>query len=73
MFHEINFSPFSNNVLDYVGRPDLHTIKGSKVNISHDVGGFTLKLDGQVKALKLSNTEASYTLNKWQVGIHTKD
>lgn len=70
-FREIDFSPFRNNVLDYVGRIDLQTPNGTEVQIKKDMfgGGFTVIIGSKTFGPKMSNVEASYVLNAHQVGV----
>lgn len=65
---EINFSPFANNVLDYVGKDNLSTPGGQKVEIDRAGMGFRVKIGGKVVADKQDNLGASFALNMAQVG-----
>ncbi len=65
---EINFSPYANNVLDYVGRMDLETADGRYVLVQRDGVNITVIID-DVRYEKLSNVQASYVLNCNQAGI----
>ncbi len=69
MHHEINFGPFATNVLDSVGRKDLCTSDGQKVEIRHYCpSGFTIYI-GRAKVCEyVDNLQASYILNMAQVG-----
>ena len=68
MFELINFSPFANNVLDFLLATDLRTPNGRCIAITHDPQGFTIYLDGKPVAEGESNVSASYVLNTLNVG-----
>ena len=67
-FREINFSPFANNVLDFVGRNDLVTSAGERVLLSRSGLDFIIAI-GYLKWETDDNIEASYILNSCQVGV----
>lgn len=69
MFKQISFSPFTNNVLDFVGATDLVTQSlREPVKITHSPRGFAIDIDGRIVAEGLSNVAASYALNARCVG-----
>ena len=69
-FREINFGPYGTlNVLDAVGRIDLRTKGGQKVEVKrYTPGGFTIYIGGVRMHENLDNLQASYALNSAQVG-----
>jgi len=69
IYHEeINFSPYATNVLDCLDRTDLSTPYGDKVNIKMVGMEFEIEI-GDRLFTAYSNTEASYILNSFEVGI----
>ncbi len=69
MSKPINFSPFAQNVLDYVGRENLRTASGKVVAIYQTGSGFDIFIDGTSVAQDVDNLQASYILNTNEVGI----
>ena len=70
-FNAINFTPFQNNVLDFVDRPGLVRSNGDEVTISRmGDGAFVITIAGRKYETK-DNVEASYILNSAQVGMNT--
>lgn len=68
--HEINFSPYANNILDFTERNDLITPKGERVSITNLYGrGFKIAI-GEHEFMTQDNWEASFVLNSAQVGIN---
>ena len=67
-FQELNFSPYACNVLDYVGRDGLVTANNQPVKIQHLTAGFVITIDYN-QFTPMSNLDASYLLNSWQVGV----
>lgn len=66
--HPIQFNPFTNNVLDYVGREDLITPDGDSVKIVCRMGGgFDVTIKGKTEK-NFNNLAASAWLNKHHVG-----
>lgn len=62
---EINFNPYTANVLDYVGRPLVEINTGKKVWIQQSMSdGFIIHVDGKVLKSGLSNIAASSVLNR---------
>lgn len=67
-FREIKFSPYNNNVLDYVGR-NLQTANGQPVTVTQSMRGeFIITIDGKTTE-HLANFAASHLLNENHVGI----
>jgi hypothetical protein len=63
MFKALNFSPFKNNVLDYVGEP-LVTEDGKKVEIQQKMDGkFVVLADGKEVFSSKDNIQVSAFLN----------
>ena len=67
---EINFSPYSNNVLDYTNNDKLETPDGNPVNITQSGLDFIIVIGHELYHTNC-NLEASYILNTHQVGIKT--
>jgi len=70
-FQQITFSPFSNNVLEYVDNKKfyLYTIDNKKVTIKHFIK-FTISIEGKEDFITDNNIQASYYLNINQVGFY---
>lgn len=63
---EINFNPYTANVLDYVGKP-LVNIYAEKVLIQQRMNGsFMIFIDDKLAEDGLSNIAASSVLNRMQ-------
>ena len=69
MHKEINFSPYANNVLDFIDRDDLVTPTGEAVSITRQGMDFKIQI-GAHHSIAYSNHDASYVLNTHQVGIN---
>jgi len=67
-YSEINFSPFQNNVLDYINK-ELVNWKGEQVFIRQDGIDFVIIFDGKEVYRASDNLDISYFLNQYQVGI----
>jgi hypothetical protein len=67
-FKGINFSPFQNNVIDFLGREDLITRSGIPVTLRQFGMEFKINIGADYLST-YSNTEASYFLNTREVGI----
>jgi hypothetical protein len=62
---EINFNPYTANVLDYVGRPLLKNATGETVWIQQSMRGeFMIYVNGKLAEDGLSNIAASSVLNR---------
>lgn len=62
---EINFHPWKNNVLDYVGRKLVSTKTGEEVIVAQAmVDGFMIYVNGVLIESRLSNLAASSVLNR---------
>ena len=66
--HEINFSPFATNVLDWVDKSGLQTPDGQPVHITRNGMAFVIWFKGD-KRETYDNLEASYILNSNEVGV----
>lgn len=64
----INFSPFANNVLDYLGR-QLQTPDGTEVIITKPMTEFVVKFNGITVFESNDNIAVSYFLNQREVGV----
>jgi len=63
---EINFNPYTANVLDYVGKP-LATVDGRRVQITQAMNGdFAILVNGEPVESGLGNLAASSILNRMQ-------
>lgn len=63
---EINFNPYTANVLDYVGR-ELVNVDGQQVMVAQNMRGeFMIYVDGKLTEGGLSNIIASSVLNRLQ-------
>ncbi len=63
---EINFNPYTANVLDYVGR-ELVNVDGKRVWIQQSMNGeFMIYVDGKLAESGMSNIVASSVLNRLQ-------
>ena len=69
---EINFSPYANNVLDFIDRKNLVTPQGDIVRITRDGMKFKIMI-GNMPFYTYYNIQASYILNSAQVGITYKE
>ena len=69
--HEIIFSPFNANILDYLDNENLSTPDGTPVSIKMVVTTFYITIGSQVHAIP-DNLAASYLLNINQVGIQSR-
>lgn len=69
---EIHFSPFATNVIDCLNRTDLQTPYGKSVSIKMVGMDFVIKI-GEEKYFAHTNSEASYILNTYEVGIKRKE
>lgn len=65
---EINFSPYANNVMDFIDHGNLVTPKGDKVRITRRGTQFIIVIGEKVHSTSY-NAQASYILNSAQVGI----
>ena len=64
---EINFNPYTANVLDYVGKPLVTVADGKSVRITQAMNGaFTIWLDRELFESGLGNIAASSVLNRLQ-------
>lgn len=62
---EINFNPYTANVLDYVGKRLVSTTTGDTVEIRQDMRGqFSIYVAGVPTETDLSNLAASSVLNR---------
>lgn len=60
----IDFHPWRNNVLDYVGQP-LISVEGNRVMVAQAMtSGFMIYIDGKLIESGLSNMAASSILNR---------
>lgn len=60
----IDFHPWRNNVLDYVGQP-LISVEGKRVVVAQAMtSGFMIYIDGKLTESGLSNMAASSILNR---------
>ena len=66
---QINFSPFSTNVLDWVDKDGLTTPSGEPVKVTRSGINFVIRINGAVVYEGMDNTGASYQLNMRQVGL----
>ena len=64
----INFSPFANNVLDYLGK-ELCTPGGTKVVITKPTIDFVVRFNDVVMLESNDNLSVSYFLNQREVGV----
>lgn len=65
----IDFHPWRNNVLDYVGQPLIST-EGKQVMVAQSMAsGFMIYVDGKLIESKLSNMAASSILNRIGVTV----
>lgn len=63
---EINFNPYTANVLDYVGQK-LVNVDGKQVMVAQNMRGeFMIYVDGKLTEGGLSNIAASSVLNRLQ-------
>jgi len=69
MFTEINFSPYAENIIDYVDNPNLSTPDGTKVRIHMFNLHFSIHIGDTVHEIS-DNLAASYLLNINQVGVN---
>lgn len=68
VFSEINFSPFANNVLDWIDRPNLVTFDGRPVKLTRNGMKFIVVIGEEKVYEGTSNLSASYALNMNRVG-----
>jgi hypothetical protein len=69
-FSEITFHPFFSNVLDYIGRQDLVTKDGRKVEIKRSFSGkFKIYVDGALTVETGCNLTASAYLCNIETGV----
>jgi hypothetical protein len=69
-FREITFHPFFSNVLDYIGRQDLVTKDGHKVEIKRSGSGkFKIYIDGTLTMETGCNLTASAYLCNIETGV----
>ena len=68
-FHLINFGPFTNNVLDYIGKP-LITRGGRIVELTRRGMNFEIVIEPMMEPIASTpdNLSASYVLNQYEVG-----
>lgn len=65
MAGEINFNPYTHNVLDYVGKRMVSTTTGVEVKIAQDMRGqFVIYVAGIPTETELANLAASSVLNR---------
>jgi hypothetical protein len=63
----INFSPFRNNVLDYIGK-ELRTPDNKRVRIEQG-STFRIYINDILAHETMDNIDASYFLNRREVGV----
>jgi hypothetical protein len=67
--HQINFSPFANNVIDYIDTP-LINVSGESVTVKDDGhGGFNVFVNDKIVYQRGGNLDTSYFLNMMETGV----